>query len=224
MQQQRKGENFLNCAGASCLKFVSYRYSLNDGASSFAVQAQGVTFDLAGDDGVSSRQKRHTKTTWDKKKKKFVQGDGGGADNVKLVKTENGTRLPSTYRSGRFDEWKTKNRISMPKSGDAEIAGRFNRSGGSDGRKFKHNAVSAAKPLDKRSLDYERKSRQLKKKQETGEASANNPPNGSRRYGGKSMGHVRTEIKTVDQIRKTRQNVQKRRAKNARPSKKKIRK
>jgi DBP10CT (NUC160) domain len=45
-----------------------------------------------------------SRNNWDKKKKKFVKGNGTGANNVKLVRTENGTRLPATYRSGRFDE------------------------------------------------------------------------------------------------------------------------
>lgn len=183
------------------------------------MQAQGATFDLAGDDGVVGRQKRQM--TWDKKKKKFVKGDGVGADNVKLVTTENGTRLPATYRSGRFDEWKTKNRISMPKNGETEIAGtQSRRPAGPGGRKFKHNTFSVAKPLDKRSTDYERKSRQFKKKEESvGEGASNG--SGNIRRGGKPMSRVKTEIKTVDQIRKSRKDLEKRRAKNARPSKKK---
>jgi DBP10CT (NUC160) domain len=50
---------------------------------------------------------------WDKKKK-FLKGDGTGANNVKLVRMENGTRLPATYRSGRFDEWKSQHRVNLP--------------------------------------------------------------------------------------------------------------
>lgn len=166
---------------------------------------------------------------WDKKKKKFIKGDGVGADNVKLVRTENGTRLPATYRSGRFDEWKAKSRVTLPKVGEAEPEGI--RSHGSGGRKFKHNKVVSAKPLDKFSHDYERKVRRKKKEREsleTNEVGSSRPMSragkGAKtggRYSGKSTSRVKTEIKTVDQIRKGRLAKEKKRAKNARPSRKK---
>jgi ATP-dependent RNA helicase DDX54/DBP10 len=205
----------------------SLRYSLTDGASSFAEQARGVTFDLGGDDGVANRQKRQM--TWDKKKKKFIKGDGVGADNVKLVKTENGTRLPATYRSGRFDEWKAKSRISLPKIGEAEPE-TTRRGSGPGGKRFKHNKVVSAKPLDKLSKDYDRKVRHQKKRNAgiepdaTGNSSSKPPPSRGKgvktggRYGGKSMGRVKTELKTVEQIRKGRRTTDNKRAKNARPS------
>ncbi|KIJ67811.1 hypothetical protein HYDPIDRAFT_83574 [Hydnomerulius pinastri MD-312] len=209
-------------------------YSLTDGASSFAAQAQGATFDLAGDVAVADRQ-RHNKVTWDKKKKKFVKGDGIGADNVKLVRTESGTRLPATYRSGRFDEWKKKAKVNIPKIGERE-AERLGGAGGSGGKRWRHNKVVEAKPLDKLNKDYERKSRQLKKREEKsvgddGEGAQTRPTKGpagkplkkfnsGKRFGGKSVGRVKSEIKTVDQIRKTRKITENRRAKNARPSRK----
>lgn len=166
--------------------------------------------------------------TWDKKKKKFIRGDGVGADNVKLVRTENGTRLPATYRSGRFDEWKQKNRVSLPKVGEAEPMGlQGRRNSGPGGRTFRHNKETAAKPLDKLSNSYERKARQLKKQQTsaaddgaTPRPSARGKGEGRGRYAGKSMGRVKSEIKTVDQIRKGRMAMERKRAKNARPSKK----
>jgi ATP-dependent RNA helicase DDX54/DBP10 len=209
-----------------------YSYSLRDGASSFAEQARGATFDLAGDEGVAKRQKHQV--NWDKKKKKFIKGDGVGADNVKLVRTENGTRLPATYRSGRFDEWKAKSRVSLPKVGEAEAEGTHGRRGsGPGGRIFRHNKVASAKPLDKLSKDYERKVRQ-KKKRDGSEADGgelarplSRAGRGSKtgvrtggRYAGKTMGRVKNEIKTVDQIRKGRDAMEQKRAKNARPSKK----
>lgn len=176
--------------------------------------------------------------TWDKKKKKFIKGDGVGADNVKLVRTENGTRLPATYRSGRFDEWKQKNRVSLPKVGEAEPTGvQGRRNSGPGGRSFRHNKVTTAKPLDKLSNSYERKARQLKKQNTPGEDEGAGPQPSARggrgggsggvrgggrgRFAGKSMGRVKSEIKTVDQIRKGRMAMEKKRAKNARPSKKK---
>lgn len=201
------------------------RYSLTDGASSFAARAREVTFDIMGDVTVVGRN-RHTRMTWDKKKKKFIKGDGSGTDNIKLVRTENGTRLPATYRSGRFDEWKKKAKVTIPKIGEQE-AERPPSLRASGGRRWRHNKVFEAKPLDKLSKDYERKSRQLKKKAEsasggeTGSSQARPVKHASsKRHGGKSLRRVKSEIKTVHQIHKTRTIAEKRRGKNARPSRK----
>jgi len=205
-------------------------YSLTDGASSFAAQAHGVTFDLTGEVTVAERH-RHTRMTWDKKKKKFIKGDGSGADNIKLVRTENGTRLPATYRSGRFDEWRKKAKVTIPKIGERE-AEQPNSVRASGGRRWRHNKVVEAKPLDKLSKDYERKSRQLKKKEASatgGEIDGSQvrpvkitgkKKNSGKRSEGKSLRRIKSEIKTVDQIHKARKNAEKRRAKNARPNRK----
>jgi len=207
-------------------------YSLADGASSFAAQAHGASFDIAGDVTLTERHRRNN-TTWDKKKKKFIKGGGAGADNIKLVRTENGTRLPATYRSGRFDEWKKKTKTSIPKIGERETAQPASvRASG--GRRWRHNKISEAKPLDKLSKNYERKARQLEKKQKNavdgdGEGSQATPvkptgklprKNSGKRSGGKSLGRVKSEIKTVDQIHRARKTVERKRAKNARPSRK----
>jgi len=191
-------------------------YSLNDGASSFSRQAQHVSFDLAGDEGKAG-QTRHAGTTWDKKKKKFIQGDGAGSDNKKMIRTESGIRMPATFRSGRFDEWKSKTRISLPRIGETENA----QAGSSQhGRKFKHNKITAPKPLDKFSTDYERKTRQEKKKQvesdEVGPAAKGKGKMGKSRGISKPHNKIKSELKTVDQIRKTRKQLEQRRLKNGR--------
>ncbi|CAA7261609.1 unnamed protein product [Cyclocybe aegerita] len=199
-------------------------YSLNDGASSFVTQAQNVTFDLTNDEGKAQRS---NKLTWDKKKKKFIQGDGVGADNVKMVRTENGTRLPATFRSGRFDEWKSKSRTTLPRIGEAENASSSSKPSGSGRHRFQHHKITPAKPLDKLDKDYERKARQLKKRLEesgaTQEGSKQSTPNGKKiklgvRRGGKTYERVKTELKTSEQIRKNRKITENRRAKNARPN------
>lgn len=211
----------------------SRRYSLRDGAS-FAEQARNVAFDLTGDEAAArERQKRELK--WDKKKKRFVKGTGEGADNVKLVRTESGVKLPVTYRSGRFDEWKAKSRLNLPKVGEAESDGPRNNGRGSGGRKYLHKQVVAAKPLDRLRGDYDRKVRQLSKRQQDGEGetpsreASSRPPHGKgkgqprkgAKFGGKPMGKVKSELKTVDQIRKTRKVTEQKRLKNARAPRKK---
>jgi ATP-dependent RNA helicase DDX54/DBP10 len=200
-------------------------YSLRDGAS-FVEQARNVAFDLLGDDKIAAKRRMKV-MTWDKKKKKFVQGDGTGSDNIKLVKTESGTKLPATYRSGRFDEWKAKNRTSLPRVGETENSKRINYGG----KKYLHKKVAEPQQLDKLSKDYERKLRQQKKKDQSssGNIKDSGPsqpkPGGKRhalgrRFGGKSIGRVKNELKTVDQIRKARKTSEHKRAKNARPSRK----
>lgn len=212
--------------------FYRNSYSLKDGTT-FAEQAKTATFDLAGDEAVADRQRRNSQLKWDRKKKKFVKGDGAGADNMKIVKTEGGTRLPATYRSGRFDEWKARTHTRVPRVGEAEAEG-MGRRGGAGAKRFKHQKVTAAKPLDKLSKDYERKTRQLKKGRESGgePSTAETPSRGHKgtrgrasggqrsRYGGKPMGRVKSELKSADQIRKTRELTERKRLKNARPSRK----
>lgn len=206
------------------------RYSLRDNAT-FAEQARNATFDLTTDEGVAAQKRAYSQTTWDKKKKKFVKGDGTGADNVKMVKTESGVKLPATYRSGRFDEWKAKSKFSLPKVGEMEDS-RFGGAGatGKGGKKFRHHQVTQAKPLDKLHKGYERKIRQQNKSSDVAGSSEaegakskgkskGKPPGG--RYGGKSIGRVKNELKSVEQIRRGRKVVEQRKAKNARPNRKK---
>jgi ATP-dependent RNA helicase DDX54/DBP10 len=156
-----------------------------------------------------------------------VKGTGEGADNQKIVKTESGTRLPATYKSGRFEEWQHKNKVSLPRAGEEELpqAKRFR--GFVGGKKFRHTKITDAKPLDKSSYNYDRKVRQIRKREEQGGGESSEtrrpPPRGNgkkSRYGSKPIGKVKSEIKSVDQIRKARQLVQRRKEKNARPSRK----
>lgn len=151
-----------------------------------------------------------------------------GADNVKMVRTENGTRLPASFRSGRFDEWKNKSRVNLPRIGEAENASTGpRRQTGPGGQRFKHNKTAAPKPLDKMNHDYERKVRQLKKKEEAGMSaepktpiiSAKGKKLGVRRGAtGKTYGRIKNELKTSEQIRKDRKVQERRKEKNARPS------
>jgi ATP-dependent RNA helicase DDX54/DBP10 len=127
-----------------------------------------------------------------------------------------------------------------------ESEGESARRAGQGGKRFKHKLETAPKPLDRFGKDYERKVRQLKKKQDEREsmggggedtggrsrpASASGKGPGGKpgkkgipskkgsRYGGKPIGKVKSELKSADQIRKSRELAEKKRARNARPSK-----
>lgn len=256
-----KGQVFLSTSDLVFLSLTnppSYRYSLKDGAS-FIEQAQHATFDLTGDEGVANRERRFKQLNWDKKKKKFIQGNREGADNIKLVKTESGARLPASYRSGRFDEWKVKNKTALPRIGESEgdRAKNFGGGGGGGafgkgGRKWRHATTSEAKPLDPRHIGYDRKVRILKKKHESasggagggddeggrkGRVGQSNRPGtnavagknkGSlggkagkgKKFGGANINKVKSELKSAEQIRKSRALQAKKKEKNARPSRK----
>jgi ATP-dependent RNA helicase DDX54/DBP10 len=84
---------------------------------------------------------------WDRKNKRVVKGDGGGADNKKLIRTESGARLPASYRSGKFEEWKQKKRTSIPRVGEAEDANSKPMFGA--GKRWKHKGVQTSKAFDK---------------------------------------------------------------------------
>lgn len=138
-------------------------YSLSSG-SDFVSQARMASFGLTSDDGtrfgVTSQAPNASR--WDVKKKKFVKGDGEGADNQKMIRTEAGTKLPASFKSGRFDEWKKENRVDFAKVGEREEDNksikRFGNAG--DGNKrFRHTGTPQAKRLDPLARDYDSKMR-----------------------------------------------------------------
>lgn len=115
-------------------------YSLNEGtAPSFATQANAVSFDLGADDEArysTSTVQKASQVRWDRKTKKFVKSNQGGTDNVKLVKTESGAKLPASFKSGAFDEWKQREKIRIPNVGEEEMKGRAHM----DHRQYRHKA------------------------------------------------------------------------------------
>lgn len=119
-------------------------------------QAAQSQYDIAGrgdTEGTPAEamQQRASTLKWDRRQKKFVRGDQVGADNKKLIKSESGQKLSASFKSGVFDEWKRKQRVSVPKVGEPEAPGsKAYSSGGAGGpgggsrpggdRKFRHKA------------------------------------------------------------------------------------
>ncbi|TIB86623.1 DEAD-domain-containing protein [Wallemia mellicola] len=192
-------------------------YSLQDGAT-FAEQARTAEVTLMDDEQLKSQKMAPSQLKWDKKKKNFVRGGGIGADNQKLIKTESGARLPATFRSGKFDEWRKKHKMDLPRTGETEEKNHkalaMGMNGGVGGKKYRHNKVTEAKPLDKKDKNYEKKVK-MRNKDNKEDSNA-----GKVRRGG-NVANKKSEIKSVDAIRKQRELAAKRKAKNARPSKKK---
>lgn len=118
---------FLPFSTALISKFDYQSYALTAG-DSFVAQAAQAQYDVSGrgdTEGISADAllQRASTLRWDRRTKKFVKGDGLGADNKKLIKSESGQKLPASFKSGVYDDWRKKNRISVPKNGEGELKG-----------------------------------------------------------------------------------------------------
>ncbi|GAA5889458.1 hypothetical protein JCM5296_006367 [Sporobolomyces johnsonii] len=114
-------------------------YALTNG-DSFVAQAAHSTYDVSGHGDTEgtptdAMAQRASTLRWDRRTKKFVRADQVGADNKKLVRSESGQKLPASFKSGVFDEWRKKSRVYVPKVGEAELKGR---SVGGEGKKWRH--------------------------------------------------------------------------------------
>jgi len=182
----------------------------NSNAAEFLVQARGAAMDLTNDEtrgfGEASRPKG---MRWDKKRKKYIMrgGDEDGPQGKKLIRGESGQKVAASFRSGRFDAWKKSHKIDqMPRVGEAEKAS--SRSIAVSMRKpFRHKSEKAPKEADKYRDNY------FKQKKKVAEAK-------EKRIGKYRDGSGRSELRSVDDVRKQRQLKERRREKNARPSKK----
>ncbi|SGZ26988.1 BQ5605_C025g10017 [Microbotryum silenes-dioicae] len=174
-------------------------YSLTNGES-FVAQAAQSQYDVSGRGDTEGTPadatlQRASALRWDRRTKKFVRGDGVGADNKKLVRSESGQKLPASFKSGVFDEWKRKQRISVPKVGEAELQGKTTIAPGGE-KKYRHKA---GVPKTDRATD-KRKGRTVGK---------------PGRLGGAPGG-----LKTADEIRKERVEKEKRVRRSTQPGKK----
>jgi len=81
-----------------------------------------------------------------------------------------------------------------------------------DMKRYRHNKITAPKPLDPLSKDYEKKFRKASKTNGVKDRGESSNISSKKRFN--------NELKTVDQIHKMRILKEKRKAKNARPSRK----
>lgn len=199
-------------------------YSVNNGGASFVQAARDVTMDLTNDDGAKSfGEPARAKMRWDKKQNKYVStandADGSKGAKTRMIRGESGVKIAASFQSGRFDRWRREHRLGrlpgvgeMEKSGLARLAndsgpGGDGPGGGGGGRHFKHKQEKAPKEADKYRDDY------LERKKRVAEAK-------EKRIGKfKDGAGSRREIKSRDDIKKSRKIEALKKAKNARPSK-----
>lgn len=207
-------------------------YSLT-GGDNFAAQAASSAYDMNVNDelGAKMAPQKASMLRWDRKHKKFVKGDGTGSDNKKLIRTESGGKLPASFKSGSFDDWKKKQKVFLPKIGEAELKNRQlpSRGAGPGGQRYRHNAVAGvrdpnAKPKRDGKGGYI-KDDNKRKKPGFGSKDAGDD-NGGGKTRSSTSEKVRqskgsgAQLKSVDQIRKDRLLKAKRVKRSTQPSKK----
>lgn len=200
-------------------------YSVNSGGPSFVQAARDVTMDLTNDDGAKSfGEPARAKMRWDKKQSKYVSTandmDGSKGAKTRMIRGESGVKIAASFQSGRFDRWRREHRLGrlpgvgeMEKTGLARLAKDAGPGGGggdgpgAGGRHFKHKQERAPKEADKFRDDYHVRKKRV--------AEAKEKRIGKFKDGAGS----RREIKSKDDIKKSRKVEALKKAKNARPSK-----
>ncbi|KAF6008967.1 hypothetical protein HII12_003856 [Brettanomyces bruxellensis] len=179
----------------------------------FGAQVSRASFDVAADETtLGETQKQRPKFVWDRKKKRYIKNQ----DNNKYIIGENGQKIPASLRSGRYDDWKEKHRVDGFRVGlmesSAHRAGVDRKDadlmGGKVHGKFVHKRIRAPK-LPDRSRDHYGKQMEKVRKAVAG---------GLRVKGYQAKKGPGGELRSVDDIRKSRKLKERRRAKNARPS------
>lgn len=225
-QQQSNGNATEKGAWQDPEFFISYQpkhanfaeergYGVHSGSNStfrgsnFADAARNVTMDLNNDESKAfGEPSKVNQMRWDKGSKKYVSraNDEDGSKGKKLVRGESGQKIAASFRSGRFDAWKKQNRVNhMPKTGEAEATRPSNRPRHTKG--FKHFAERAPKQPDKYRDDYYKKKKQWDERRNNSSA----VPDPSK---------VKNELRSAEDVRKQRKLQERRKDKNARPSRK----
>jgi ATP-dependent RNA helicase DDX54/DBP10 len=182
--------------------------------SNFVEAARGVTMDLTNDENAKSfGEPTRSKMRWDKKSKKYVsrENDDDGSKGAKMIRGESGVKIAASFQSGRFDKWKRANRLGkLPHVGEQVRPGSTSHVANlPSGVRYKHKQERAPKEADKYRDDFEVRKKRVDEARE------------------KRVGRFRDgmgskkEIKGRDDIRKARIEKEKKRLKNARPTRRK---
>ena len=200
-------------------------YSMREGTDTFASQAASAAFEMTANDENSSHSavQKASMLRWDRRHKKFVKGDGTGSDNKKLIRTESGAKLPASFKSGTFDEWKRKQKVYMPKTGEAELKDR-QVPGGPGGKRYRHTGTATqrvnAKPsrMGKGGIISDKGKSKSKGAEEAADGKKTRSNLNKNLMGGK---RASAQLKSVDQIRKDRAQKANRVRRSTQPGKRK---
>ncbi|KAF2813198.1 ATP-dependent RNA helicase dbp10 [Mytilinidion resinicola] len=200
-------EHFMSYAPKSTNLAEDRGYSVHSHQPSFVEAARGATMDLNNDDSAIGQGSK-ARMRWDKKSKKYVatSNDTDGSKGTRMVRGESGMKIAASFRSGRFDKWRKSNKVGrLPRIGELESA---STSAPRDtGRRFKHKSEKAPKEADKYRDDYHVRKQRVQEAKE-------------KRVGKFRDGGAKNELRGVEDVRKQRKLKERRKEKNARPSKK----
>ncbi|CAD5218391.1 unnamed protein product [Bursaphelenchus okinawaensis] len=101
-KQKEKEQNYLNYRPAD--QFTERQLAVND---NFDKAAKEISIDINADDDKGLYKMQHKKT-WDRKHKKFITDPSA---SVKRIRTEEGTWVPASYKSGRYEQWTKKQKV-----------------------------------------------------------------------------------------------------------------
>ena len=200
----RNSEYFMSYAPDDIDMAEERAYGVQSGSNTnFEEDARGAAMDLAGDEGSRGFGEARGVMRWDKRSKKYVarDNDDDGSKGKRLVRGESGAKIAASFRSGRYDAWKKAHRVRAPRVGESESRGGASEVAG--GQRYRHKSVKAPKTADKFRDDYEVRQKRVAAAKEREVASRG-----------------KQELRSVDDIRKQRKLEEKRKDKNARPSKK----
>ncbi|KAF2856337.1 ATP-dependent RNA helicase-like protein dbp10 [Plenodomus tracheiphilus IPT5] len=178
------------------------------GNSNFVSAARAAEMSLVNDEIQGFADAAKSKMRWDKKSKKYVNrtNDEDGSKGAKMIRGESGMKIAASFRSGRFDDWRKANKVKMPRVGEMEAPGR-SASSFNNAPRYKHKAEKAPKQADRYRDDYH------VQKQRVAEAK-------EKRIGTFKDGGAKSELKDATAVHKQRKVQERKRDKNARPSKK----
>ena len=183
-------------------------YGVHSGG--FVEAARDATMDLTNDETAKSfGEPARSKMRWDSKSKKYVarDNDEDGSKGGKMIVGESGVKIAATFQSGRYDKWKRAQRVrDLPRVGESEKPGSTQAL--PSGARYKHKQERAPKEADKYRDDFQVRKKRVHEARE------------------KRVGRFRDgmgskkELKSGDDIRRSRREQEKKRTKNARPQKK----
>uniref|UniRef100_A0A7E4VM66 RNA helicase n=1 Tax=Panagrellus redivivus TaxID=6233 RepID=A0A7E4VM66_PANRE len=103
--------------------------------NTFDEAAKAASVDIIGDDDKGLYRDKNKKK-WDRKNKKFV----GDQHSIKRIRTEEGTMVPASYKSGRYEKWQSKQKIKYRNQDDEDGEGEPQDNRGRGTRRFHHGA------------------------------------------------------------------------------------
>ena len=191
-------------------------YRVRSGASTgqmenepiFLNAARGAIMDLTNDESKGFAEPSKARgMRWDKKAKKYVarQNDQDGSKGSKFIRGESGQKIAASFRSGRFDAWRKANKIErLPRTGETEKSSHAGEMARLNGNRYQHKAEKTPKEADRFRDNFHIQKRRVEEAK-------------SRRIG-KFKQNQGTSLRGIDDVRKERRLKERRRQKNARPS------